>query len=87
LSLTGTKISKGASTLNQQQSKQPKNITSLVILAYIAFIALGMPDGLGGVAWPSIRSGFSVPLDSLGFLIIASTIGYVSSSFLSGTRC
>ena len=44
-----------------------------------------MPDGLGGVAWPSIRSGFSVPLDSLGFLIIASTIGYVSSSFLSGT--
>ena len=71
--------------LSQHPSKQPKNLTSLVILAYIAFIALGMPDGLGGVAWPSIRSGFSVPLDSLGFLIIASTIGYVSSSFLSGT--
>jgi fucose permease len=70
--------------LNQQPSKKIKNLTSLVILAYIAFIALGMPDGLGGVAWPSIRSDFSVPLDSLGILIIASTVGYVSSSFLSG---
>ncbi|MBL8063708.1 MAG: hypothetical protein JNK32_11845 [Anaerolineales bacterium] len=30
----------------------------LVLLAYIAFIALGMPDGLLGRAWPSIRAGF-----------------------------
>ena len=57
---------------------------SLVILAYIAFIALGMPDGLLGVAWPSMRADFSVPLDSLGLLLIASTIGYMSSTFLSG---
>ena len=38
----------------------------LVILSFVAFVALGMPDGLLGVAWPSIRSGFSVPLDALG---------------------
>lgn len=56
----------------------------LVLLAYIAFIALGMPDGLLGVAWPSIRSHFSVPLDSLGMLLAASVAGYMTSSFFSG---
>ncbi|MBN1921448.1 MAG: MFS transporter [Anaerolineae bacterium] len=57
---------------------------SLIILAYIAFISLGMPDGLFGVALPSIRSDFAVPLDSVGFIFIASTTGYMLSSFLSG---
>jgi fucose permease len=56
----------------------------LVVLAYIAFIALGMPDGLLGVAWPSIRAGFSIPVDAVGFLLSASVTGYLTSSFLSG---
>lgn len=56
----------------------------LVILAYVAFIGLGMPDGLLGVAWPSIRTGFSIPLDAIGMLLTASVIGYMTSSFLSG---
>jgi len=57
---------------------------SLIFLAYIAFIALGMPDGLLGVAWPSIRAGFSIPLDALGALLVAAVSGYMTSSFLSG---
>ena len=56
----------------------------LVLLAYIAFISLGMPDGLMGVGWPSIRNGFNVPLDSLGLFMFASTTGYLTSSFMSG---
>jgi fucose permease len=56
----------------------------LVILAYVAFIALGMPDGLLGVAWPSIRVGFSIPLDAIGMLLSAAVAGYMTSSFLSG---
>jgi fucose permease len=56
----------------------------LIILAYIAFIALGMPDGLLGVAWPSIRASFSIPLDALGSLLFASMAGYLASSFMSG---
>ena len=56
----------------------------LVVLAYVAFIALGMPDGLLGVAWPSMRGSFSIPLDALGMLITASVAGYLASSFLSG---
>ena len=56
----------------------------LIVLAYIAFIGLGMPDGLLGVAWPSIRTSFSIPLDAIGMLLTAATAGYMTSSFLSG---
>jgi fucose permease len=56
----------------------------LIFLAYIAFISLGLPDGLLGVAWPSIRADFGRPLDALGFLLIASMSGNLTSSFVSG---
>jgi fucose permease len=56
----------------------------LVLLAYIAFIALGMPDGLLGVGWPSIRASFSIPLDAIGMLLAASVAGYMTASFLNG---
>lgn len=55
-----------------------------VVLAYVAFIALGLPDGLLGVGWPSIRTSFSIPLDAIGMLLAASVAGYMTSSFLSG---
>lgn len=56
----------------------------MILLAYIAFIALGMPDGLLGVAWPSIRASFSIPLDAIGMLLSAAVAGYMTSSFSSG---
>ena len=56
----------------------------LVLLAFVAFIALGLPDGLLGVGWPSIRASFSIPLDAIGMLLVASVAGYMTSSFLSG---
>jgi fucose permease len=56
----------------------------LIVLAYIAFISLGLPDGLFGVAWPSIRANFSIPLDSMGALLFAGMLGYTTSSFFSG---
>jgi fucose permease len=56
----------------------------LILLAYIAFISLGMPDGLFGVAWPSIRENFGLRLDSVGAFFFAGTTGYMLSSFFSG---
>jgi len=53
----------------------------LTLLAYLAFIALGLPDGLIGVAWPSMRSGFNQPIESLGLLGVTATSGYLFSSF------
>jgi fucose permease len=58
--------------------------TLLTLLAFLAFISLGLPDGLLGVAWPSIRAGFDLPLDALGLLVAVVTAGYLTSSFLSG---
>ena len=56
----------------------------LILLAFVAFIALGLPDGLLGVGWPSIRTGFAIPLDAIGMLLTASVLGYMTSSFMSG---
>ncbi|MDN3556224.1 MFS transporter [Halomonas maura] len=55
-----------------------------IALAFIAFVSLGLPDGLLGVAWPSMRAGFHQPLDALGMLLVAITSGYMLSSFFSG---
>ncbi len=60
------------------------SITFLALLAFLAFVSLGLPDGLLGVSWPSIRSGFGVPLDALGLLVAFQTAGYLTSSSLSG---
>jgi fucose permease len=56
----------------------------LILLAFIAFISLGLPDGLLGVAWPSVRREFEMPLDAIGFMLFAGMFGYLSSSFFSG---
>jgi len=61
-----------------------RSTIGLIFLAYIAFISLGLPDGLLGVAWPSIRTTFTLSIGSLGMLLIASTTGYMTSSFFSG---
>jgi fucose permease len=56
----------------------------LAVLSGLAFISLGLPDGLLGVAWPSIRTFFGLELDAIGALLVATTAGYVTSSFSSG---
>lgn len=56
----------------------------LVLLSGLAFVSLGLPDGLLGVAWPSIRQSFGRDLDALGVLLVAATGGYVASSVASG---
>lgn len=58
--------------------------TVLTLLAFLAFISLGLPDGLLGVAWPSVSAEFALPLDALGILVAVTTAGYLTSSFLSG---
>ncbi|GAA1848177.1 MFS transporter [Asanoa iriomotensis] len=57
---------------------------SLLVLAYFAFISLGLPDGLLGVAWPSIAGDFGVGTEAVGLLLIASTAGYFVSSIAAG---
>jgi len=71
--------------LNILRASRNYSKISPLVLSYVAFIALGMPDGLLGIAWPSMRADFALPLDALGMLLFASVTGYMTSSFLSGT--
>jgi Fucose permease len=61
-----------------------KSSLLLVGLSYFSFVSLGLPDGLNGVAWPSIRAYFDLPLDALGALLVMFTLGYLASSMSSG---
>lgn len=56
----------------------------LFLIALLAFVALGLPDGTLGVAWPSMQTTFGLPISSLGVLLIAGTAGYLASSSQSG---
>ena len=56
----------------------------LLIVAFLAFVSLGLPDGVLGVAWPSVRRSFGVPLSQLGLLLATAMAGYLVSGFASG---
>jgi fucose permease len=53
----------------------------LLALSFAGFVSLGLPDGLLGVAWPSIRVSFDLPIDALGPLLLVWTAGFVLASF------
>jgi fucose permease len=56
----------------------------LVPLAFLAFVSLGLPDGILGVAWPSMRRSFDRPVEQLGAVLLATMAGYLASSFSAG---
>ena len=62
----------------------PRAPRILIALAFVAFVSLGLPDCVLGVAWPSIRHTFDRPLSQLGVLLAAGTAGYLASSFFAG---
>jgi len=53
-------------------------------ISFLSFITLGLHEGSLGVAWPSIREHFGLPLDFLGMILIASMCGVLVTSFNSG---
>jgi len=57
---------------------------ALLALSYLAFISLGLPDTVIGVAWPSIRDRFGVSQAGLGFVLSVGVAGYVVSSVFAG---
>lgn len=56
----------------------------LLVLAYVGFVSLGLPDGLLGVATPSIRRDYGLAAQDIGALLVAYTAGYLASSSVSG---
>jgi fucose permease len=56
----------------------------LLLLAYLGFISLGVPDGLLGVGWPQLRTEFGAPVGAVGFVLFAGTTGYLLASVSTG---
>lgn len=55
----------------------------LIILIYIAFISLGLPDSLLGSGWPVIHRDLSVPISYMGMVSMVISGGTIFSSLLS----
>lgn len=55
----------------------------LLIVIYIAFIGLGLPDSLFGTAWPAIYTEFNLPLSYGSFISSMVACGTIISSLLS----
>lgn len=56
---------------------------TLLVIIYVAFIGLGLPDGLLGSGWPAMYRGFGVGLSSAGILSMITSGGTIISSLLS----
>lgn len=56
----------------------------IIILSYVSFVILGLMDGLLGVAWPSMRMSFDLPIDAFGLLLTTSMLGHITASFANG---
>lgn len=55
----------------------------LLIIIYLAFISLGLPDSLLGSAWPTMYQEFSVPVSYAGILSMIIAAGTIISSLQS----
>ena len=55
----------------------------LLIIIYLAFISLGLPDALLGAAWPSMYPQFDVPVSYAGIISMIIALGTVVSSLQS----
>ena len=55
----------------------------LLVIIYLAFISLGLPDSLLGSAWPVMHMEFSVPISYAGAVSMMIAAGTIISSLLS----
>lgn len=51
-----------------------------LVLAYVGFVSLGMPDTVLGAAWPAMRAEWGLPLDAAGGAVLLTSLGVVLSS-------
>ena len=52
----------------------------LLVVIYVAFIGLGLPDTILGASWPLMRLDLSAPISAAGILSIIASLGTIASS-------
>lgn len=58
-------------------------IQILLVIIYLAFISLGLPDSLLGASWPSMYQEFGVPVSYAGIISMIIAFGTILSSLQS----
>ena len=56
----------------------------LLLLAYLAFLGISLPDGLLGVSWPSMSASFGQPVGALGLVLPFAVVSSMLSSASTG---
>ncbi len=56
---------------------------ALLVVIYVSFISLGLPDAVLGSAWPVMHVDLALPLWSAGIIAATTSIGTVISALLS----
>ena len=54
------------------------------VLSLASFVALGLPDGMLGTAWPAMRASLHAPVSYLGLILLASTVGSITITTFIG---
>ncbi len=57
--------------------------TALLLVIYLSYVSLGLPDTLLGAAWPAVRTDLNVSLDMAGAVSFIISLGTVVSSLFS----
>lgn len=55
----------------------------LLLIIYVAFISLGLPDGLLGAAWPTMYMDIGVPISTAGIISMVIAFGTIISALFS----
>ena len=58
-------------------------IHMLLFIIYLAFISLGLPDGLLGAAWPTMYVDIGVPVSGAGIISMVISLGTIISALFS----
>jgi fucose permease len=75
--------------VNEQRRRAPAAAgaanRSADVLALGSFVVIGLPDGIIGTAWPSMRVTFGAPVGDLGLILLLATTGSVLVTIFVGT--
>jgi fucose permease len=55
----------------------------LLLMVYLCFISIGLPDAVMGTAWPEVRRSLALPLESISFVVMTFTLCGALSGFLA----
>lgn len=61
-----------------------RSATLLLLIIYLGFISLGLPDGTLGVAWPRMHRDLGLPIGLAGTMLLIVTLLAAISGFSSG---